>query len=168
MFDWGRLLIHGAIYSTIASIVLLVGMAINPRFYLQDYPEPIQKMVPPKTEKEKKQGIWVGLAFMLVLLGGNLLSTWLVKQAEPNATYWQLAMHAFGISFFFNLVDLVILDWLLFCTVQPAFMIIPGTESAQAYKAGYKDYMYHFRAALTGAAISLVSGLLFGGIIWLL
>ena len=164
MLDFARLLLHGALYSLVASVVLLGGMAINPRLYLQDYPKAIQKMVPPKTAKEKRQGTWVGLVFMLVLLGGILLSTWLAKRAEPDATYWRLALHAFGVAFAFNLVDLLILDWLLFCTIQPSFMVIPGTEGAPAYR----DYLYHLRASLTGTVISLVAGLLFGGIIWLI
>jgi len=38
----------------------------------------------------------------------------------------------------------VVLDWLIFVTIQPDFVVIPGTEGL----AGYKDYGFHFLGGL--------------------
>jgi hypothetical protein len=46
----------------------------------------------------------------------------------------------------FNAVDLLILDWLVFATLRPRIVVLPGTEGAQ----GYGDYGFHFRAFLKG------------------
>jgi hypothetical protein len=46
-----------------------------------------------------------------------------------------------GVVFLFNLVDWLILDWLIVCTITPKFMVLPGTEGM----AGYKNYATHFR-----------------------
>lgn len=42
--------------------------------------------------------------------------------------------------------DLLILDWLIFVTIQPDFIVIPGTEGL----AGYKDYWFHFEVSFLG------------------
>jgi tetrahydromethanopterin S-methyltransferase subunit B len=48
--------------------------------------------------------------------------------------------------------DLLILDWLMFCTWTPQFVVLPGTEGM----AGYKDYGLHFRGFLIGLLIVAV------------
>ncbi len=62
----------------------------------------------------------------------------------------------------FNLVDLLLIDWLLICTITPKFAVIPGTEGM----AGYKDYVFHLRGFLIGILISVVTGLLIAGIVF--
>ena len=61
----------------------------------------------------------------------------------------------------FNLVDLILLDWLLFTYIQPRFVVLPGTEGL----AGYRDYWFHFRASflhptpwIAGVVLSLGAG----------
>lgn len=76
-------------------------------------------------------------------------------------SFFPLFFNAFGVVFIFNLVDLLLLDWLLFCFITPNFLIIPGTEGMQAYK----DYGYHFRAFLIGTVLSIAAGLVIVGIV---
>lgn len=52
----------------------------------------------------------------------------------------------FGVLFIFNLVDLLILDWLIVCWFQPRWLIIPGTEDIFIPK----QYFHHFKGFLTG------------------
>jgi hypothetical protein len=59
----------------------------------------------------------------------------------------------------FNRVDQLIPDWLVFCTLTPEFMILPGTEGM----AGYRDYGFHFRGFHIGTVLCLVSALIFAG-----
>lgn len=40
-----------------------------------------------------------------------------------------------------NAWDVVVIDWLIFVTIQPDSVILPGTIGA----AGYSDYAFHFR-----------------------
>jgi len=68
-----------------------------------------------------------------------------------------------GITLFvFNIFDLIILDWLFFCTVQPRSMVLPGTEGM----AGYRDYRFHFIGFLKGLGFSAVGGLLIA-VLWM-
>ena len=119
----------------------------------------------PKTEKEKRQSIMVGIPFVLLFIMVPIVSTLSLKsQVGEGITFLALSAHAFGVVFFFNLVDLILLDWLMFCTLTPSFLIIPGTEGM----AAYKDYRYHFRASMIGTILSAAAGLIIGGAIYLL
>ena len=155
-------LMHGGILSLAASIFLLLVMRFNPRLFLQDYPQEIQDAVPAKTEVEKRQSLWVGIPFLLLFIAYPLLSTWQIEAGSGRQlSFFSLWIHAFGIVFFFNLVDLIILDWLMFCTITPKFMVDPGTEQMPAYR----DYGFHFRGSLTGTFLSLLAGLAVAGIV---
>lgn len=63
-----------------------------------------------------------------------------------------------------NLWDLLVVDWLIGCTITPKFIILPGTEGA----AGYKNYAFHFRGFLIGTVISIVVGLIVAAVVSLL
>ena len=163
MIDLGKILIDGAIISALASIVLLVTLCINPRLSLQDYPQEIQDAVPPKTPEGKRLATIIGVAFLLVLSVGPLISTLTLKhQAGDATTFRGLWIHAAVVAFCFNLVDLLILDWLIFCAITPRFVVVPGTAGMGAYK----DYGFHFRGFLIGTAISVAAGLVLAMIAW--
>ena len=161
--NFQKILIDGAIYSLIASIFLLVTMRINPRLFLQDYPKDVQNKVPPKSTSEKQLSTILGIGFLLILIIGPFLSTLTLKNAnlEP-LPFWVLLINSFGVAFFFNVVDWLMLDWLLFCTIQPKFMIIPGSEGV----TGYKNYWMHFRGFLIGSLISLIGGLIITALVF--
>jgi hypothetical protein len=165
MVGIGKIILDGAILSLLASIFLIAILQFNPRLFLQDYPQTIQSKVPPKTKSEKRQSWIVGVPFLLLLFAVPFISTLSLKnQSGTPATFLQLFLNAFGVAFAFNLVDLVLLDWLVFCTITPKFVIIPGTEGDE----GYKDYAFHFRASIVGTIISLVAGLLIAGLVSIL
>jgi hypothetical protein len=69
-----------------------------------------------------------------------------------------------GIVFVFNVVDWLILDWFMFCTLTPRLVVIPGSEGM----AAYKDYGFHFRGFLHGTVYSILGGLVIAGIVFIL
>lgn len=162
MVDLSKIILDGAVLSLIASLFLIVVLRFNPRLFLQDYPEAIQNEVPPKTALEARHSLLIGVPFLLLLAIIPFISTLTFKRSGSEVlSFLQLFLHAFGVVFIFNLVDLVILDWLMFCTITPKFVVIPGTEGM----AAYKDYFFHFKASLTGTGISILSGLVIAGIV---
>ena len=66
-----------------------------------------------------------------------------------------------GVTMFFNLFDLLIIDWLIVCLITPKFVIIPGTEGNK----GYKDYQFHFIGFLKGIIITFTMSLVISGLI---
>lgn len=153
-------LLHGLVLSLIASLYIIGTFFINPRIWLKDYPQSIQDLLPPKNDKEKRLSLILGLPFLLLLFGIPLLSTILLKNHNPDFSYLSLALNAFGVAFSFNIVDWLVLDWLMFCTITPGFVVLPESEGA----AGYKDYKFHFRGFLIGSVLSAAGGLIIGGI----
>ena len=81
-----------------------------------------------------------------------------------KVTFWQVSLHIFTIVTVWNLVDLLLIDWLLLGVIQPAFIFMPGTEGLK----GYKDFGFHLRGFFKGLAGSIVGSLLIGGITMLI
>lgn len=160
MNHFSKILLDGGIVAVIASLLLIVPMMINPRFFLQDYPNKIKEAVPARTASEKKAAIIFGTPFILVLFLGPFFSTLSLK--ATTSSFGVLFLNAFGVSMAFNLVDWLVLDWLLFCTITPKFMVIPGTEGM----AAYKDYAFHFRGFITGTVISVIAALVIAMVIF--
>jgi hypothetical protein len=162
MFDSPLFLSHSGLYVALATIFLLFLVIANPRLMLQDYPPAIQEIVPPKTDAEKRQSIWLGTPFILMLFVFPIYSTFIFQgRAGGEAGFLSLGLHAFGIAFAFNLWDWLVLDWLVFCTITPKRFVIPGSEGHPAYK----DYFFHFRGFLIGTVLSALMGLIAAGIV---
>jgi hypothetical protein len=154
-----KILIDGAILSFLASLWLILVLWVNPRIFLHDYPAKIQERVPPKTQEERHLFYVFGIPFMLLLLLGPFFSTLSLK-GQGNIHFLALWLNASGVVWVFNIVDWLILDWLIFCTLTPRFVVIPGSEGMKEYK----DYRFHFRGFLHGTLYSILGGLLIAGI----
>src|SRR5579872_7328044 len=114
----------GAVLSVVASTYLLLLLRFNPRIFLGHYPKEIREIVPPKSEKVRRTSILLGL-----LIGAPSASALLWRTATLEGhSFWERFAYAFGVLFIFNLVDLLILDWLIACWIKPHWVILPGTE----------------------------------------
>ncbi len=162
MFDLTKILLDGGILSLLATLILAGIMLYNPRLMLGDYPVAIQQKAPPKTTLERRQSLIVGIPFLVLLVAIPFISTLTFKHEQSITSLLPLFLHAFGVALTFNLFDLLVLDWLLFCYLTPKFMVIPGTEGM----AAYKDYGFHFRGAVTGTVFSAIAGLVIAGIVY--
>jgi hypothetical protein len=92
----------------------------------------------------------------LILTGVLVLSSVRLAQIGSYSVYFSVFFGTFVVLVVFNAVDVLILDWLVFVTLRPKIVVLPGTEGAE----GYGDYGFHFRAFLKGLAGSSVASLL--------
>jgi hypothetical protein len=122
---------------------------------MQDYPKEIQQKVKEKTDKEKKETLLFGLPFISILLLYPLLFGIYGKIILGNNIV-QNSLSIFIIIFSFNLIDLLFIDWLVFCKITPKFIVLPGTEGNPAYK----NYWFHFNAFLKGSIFSIIATLI--------
>ena len=153
--------LYGLVFSLLFSALLLVMIKINPEMMLNDYPTDIKARYGPASEKTKQQRKPFVILFFLIVIGVPLLAIRRYDLMTGGApTFVDIFVISFTIFMVFNVVDLIILDWLVICTITPKFIVLPGTEGM----AGYKDYGFHFRGFLIGCVICLVSGLVFAGI----
>jgi hypothetical protein len=150
------IILNGIILSILASLIIVGTLYVKPRLLLQRYPKDVQRMVPAKTEEEKMRTRMVGILFVLVLLAVPLVSTLALKKGVADLSFAAAFGNAFGILTVFNLVDLFIIDWLLFVRIRPRFLVIPGSEGAK----GYDDFAFHAKGFLTGTVWAAIAGIL--------
>jgi hypothetical protein len=151
LLDTTRIVRDGALLSLVGSTYLLVLLRFNPRVFVGHYPKEIREIVPPKSEKERRVSILLGL-----LIGVPFASALLWRTATLGSrSFWELFGYAFGVLFIFNLVDLLILDWLIVCWVKPRWLILPGTEHIVIPK----PYLHHFKGFLIGTVGLAIVGL---------
>ncbi|PEP28810.1 nitroreductase [Bacillus wiedmannii] len=159
MNPFEQMIYVGVIMSIVLSVMILGSLYYNPRLSLTEYPKDIQKLVFPKSIHEKKQMIYFNIAYNAILFGTPFVSTYILHKHE-KLLYIDAYLHAFGIVMIFNLVDLFILDWLIFCWITPRFVVIPTTEGMK----GYKDYKFHLRGAIVGTKFLAIVSLFLAGI----
>ena len=127
-----------------ACVLLVVWLVLlgrtNPAIMLQDYPRDVQAAVPPKSAQERRQTIYWAIPLFLLFLGFPVAAA--LTAEVTGADILTIALCAFGVGVVINLFDLLILDWLLFCTWTPSFIVLPETEGL----AGYKSYGLHLGA----------------------
>ena len=155
-------LTYGVILSGVLFTLLLGLVRINPEIMLKDYPPDIQAKYGPMSDRSKRQRIPVAIFFVVVLFGIVVQSFMGVRTyTGDDLPFLAAFVHLFVMFSLFNLLDWLILDWLIVVTIRPRFIILPGTEGL----AGYTDYGFHFRGFLIGSLITLVTSLLVAGVV---
>lgn len=161
MLDLETILVHGAVLSVSGSCILLAAVRFNPRLAARDLPEEIQARTPLLTKGERLQATLFAVPFLALVLVVPLLSGLsFVAQSEGGVPFLLVFLPIFSVLFVFNLVDLLILEWLIYCTLTPTFVVIPETEDLPAYK----DFSDHLRAQLRCLVLQAVVSLALAGL----
>lgn len=152
-------LTYGLIYSLVLGLSFLLLARLNPEAWLNDYPPEIKARFGPMSAQANRTRLVWGLPIMLFMLA---FPFFVVAQFAQTATltFWQVFASLFFNYTFFNLFDLLVMDWLIFCTIQPSLFILPGTEGM----AAYKDYGFHLRASMKGQIGLTIFALIGAGI----
>ena len=154
-------LLYGAILSMLMSVAFIGKANLNPEIWLSDYPPDIREKCGPMSERAKRQRKLIGIPVFLVLFGTMVFSIFRFTQLSGELPFFAAFILTFVMLMVFNLVDLLVLDWLIFVTIQPRIIVLPGTEGME----GYRDYGFHFRVFLKGVAGSLIAGLIVAGVV---
>jgi hypothetical protein len=153
------------ILSVLLSLVTKGSLYWNAEIWLSDYPPDIQEKYGAMSAKAKKPKAIVSAFFLAALFGPIVASLLRLNQQIAGASiFWPAFLTTFVMLQVFNIVDLLILDWLIFVTWQPRFLILPGTEGM----AGYKDYGFHFKGFVAGTVLWLILSFIVAGLSLLL
>jgi hypothetical protein len=126
MLSVEHMLLDGALLSLVLSAILLISFLINPRVWLQDYPEALRKLAPPLTLAEKRQRIVIAVPLLLgFLVIPFLAARAYLAWAGESASFFSLYLHVFVVLNLFNLFDAVVIDWLFLGVLHPRFALIP-------------------------------------------
>jgi hypothetical protein len=137
--------------------VLFIGLAIlNPEAWVNDYPPDIREKYGPMSDKARGIRKLAAIPMAVILFGTIWLAMLALQRSSGSVSFVDAFVVIFVMLFVFNLIDLLIIDWLLFVTLQPRLIILPGTEGM----AGSKDYGFHLRAFLKGIVGTAVGSLI--------
>lgn len=154
------LLQHSLLYGIILSAVLFALIAGTlygcPMIWIGDAPPETQALAPPMTESDRRIKRIVAIATLLLLVGvfGAALVAFR-RLGGGQLTFGEAALSTFLIFMTFNLVDLLLIDWLLIVKLRPSFIMILGPERPMSYG----DFGYHFRGFLKGTAGGVIVSL---------
>jgi len=147
-----------SVYLGVAFFGLLV---FNPEIWISDYPPDIRRAWGPQSPQARAQKWAFAVPIFGLTLAYVIVATMqAARLSGGNPAFLDVVMHTFVMLSVFNLLDLLILDWLIFVRFTPGFAVLPGTEGFE----GYDDYRFHFNAFLKGTAGILVASLLVGAI----
>ena len=152
-----QVLKDGTLLSLSLATLITITFLINPEIWVHDYPPDIQEKFGPKSEKAKKQTTLAAIPFFLLLIGLVVRSNLMLKRENDGVLPFKIAfLNTYGLFAYFWLFDLVLMDWLIFVTLKPSIIVLPGTEGA----AGYDDYAFHLKAGLPAPPLMAVPSLL--------
>ncbi len=137
--------------------LIIAAMYYNAEILYDDYPADIKAKAGPMNQRAKRQRPFVAIPLVLLVLGMPIYSNLKLKrQNKGRLSFLAAFFNAYAVSTFFNLFDLLVLDYLFVITLQPDFVVLPGTEGM----ASYHDYFFPFVGFLKGLGYGLVSSLL--------
>ena len=151
----------GLLWSALWMAYVYGIMKFFPWEMLHEYPEEIQRactLKEPTLSQKRKSKIYnivTSLFLFGLLMAFGLWQFW----GEPVA-FWRVFLYLFGIAMTWNVVDLLVMDWLIVCTLRPSWVILPGTEDCSSYG----NLGHHFKGFLLGCLYMALLALLFAGI----
>jgi hypothetical protein len=166
--NWGLViresLAVGMMLSTILTLMIVASFMINKEMWLQDYPPEVKAKWGPINEKAKRQHHIFAILFFGMMIGAmvyDVIRLGLVLGTPPSF----LAIFASIVIVFtlFNLVDAVIIDWLILLVLWPGLSVLPGTEGM----AGYRDARRWTINLIKGFALAPIAGVLLAGIVFI-
>lgn len=151
-------LLYGAILSALLAVLVLGSLAWRPMVWSGDLPADARAALGPMSDADRRARRLVAVLMALIIVGvfGAAMAG-LARLSGGAVRFADAAVSSFLIAMTFNLVDLLLIDWLLIVKLRAPFLSFPGAELL----AGYYDYGYHGRGFLKGTlGIALLSPLL--------
>lgn len=141
---------HGLGWGLVLSLYLasaFVGLLrLNAEMWLEDYPPDVRRAFGPMSDEVRRMRFRLGTPVLAGALALVAFATADFAGAASATTFLPVAVHTFVVLMTFNLVDLLVIDWLLFVRIQPPWVVLPGTEGL----AGYSSYRFHVRGLVKG------------------
>jgi hypothetical protein len=128
--------------------------------FVDDYPSEIKQKYGPMSLRAARLRPYIATLLFIAIFVVPMVGLFRLHANIESVSFLSAFVFA-GISLLgFNLFDLIILDWLFFCTLQPRSMVLPGTEGM----AAYHDYRFHFIGFLKGLGFTAVGSLIIAGL----
>jgi len=157
--DWNYVIQNGLLFGAFISIVMtamiIISARVNAEMWIGDAPPEVKAKLPPISDKARRQRALFAYPTFAILIGLIVYAVVRVYQSNGGFPgFWPVAATIWIAMQTFNLVDLLLIDWLLLETIHPALFVLPGTEEFE----NRRFYLFHFQGFLKGfVGITLVS-----------
>jgi len=132
------ILTHGLIYTGGFALIILVSVLINPRIWMQDFPEDVKNDIPPKNNRELQQTFITGFIFALFIVGFPIFSLSVyIKDFQIDDSFTTLFLYSFSVMMICNILYWVIFDILIFNLVISHIRTVPGLKKKLKF-SGWK------------------------------
>lgn len=159
------ILLEGIGWSVLWIAMLLLMFFNFPWLLVHDFPDDAKKAaILPEATAAQRRNSRIFTAASYVILLGTLLAAGLIHYSHQSTAFGIVFFHLWLICITWNVVDLLIFDWLIFCTITPKCFILPGTEGCK----GYKDYKFHLIGFYKGFIYMTLFALAFAAIDFLI
>ncbi len=153
----------GMVLNTVLTIMIVVSFIINKEMWLQNYPPDVQAKWGPISAKAKRQHFIFAIFFFAILIGTMVYDVIRLERVLGTPPSYLAIFASIVIVFaLFNLVDAVIIDWLILQVLWPGLGVLPGTEGM----SGYKDARRWTRNLLKGFVLAPLAGVLVAGVVF--
>lgn len=151
-------LLYGLALSLLLLLIMGVSLAVAPDMWVGDYPPDIREKYGAMSERGRRYRPIIAVLFFGAIFLVVGLSNFRLHDLLPTTPrFIDYLLSNFVLLMVFNLFDLLVLDWLIFVSIQPKILILSGTEGM----AGYRNYRFHFRGFLIGILFSAVGAVIF-------
>ena len=165
MLGWQILFYDALFYGLVLSVVLtsltVISGAIALDMFVDYYPPDIKQEYGALSPRAARLRPFAAALLLLTVLLIPIVGLFGLQTKFPTVPFLPAVVFASIAILMFNVFDLIILDWLFFCTIQPRSMVLPGTEGM----AGYRDGRFHFIGFLKRLRFNAVGGLLIA-VLW--
>jgi hypothetical protein len=152
----------GLMLSAVLTIMIVVSLMINNEMWLQDYPPDVKAKWGPMSKKAKRQRFVFAILFFGIMIAAMAIDVIRIKAVLGTPPSFLVIFVSIVIVFtLFNLVDAIIIDWLILMLLWPRLGILPGTEGM----AGYKDMRLWTINLFKGFALAPIAGIVVAGIV---
>jgi hypothetical protein len=138
----GTSLVWSGVFVALFGLVLLGGVLAAPDAMVQDYPPAIRERYGPKSPRGERVGKVMALLLLAAIAGtttGGILA--LRDGLGGSVGFWPGFVFGAILIAALHVFDLLVVDWLLFCTIRPRWLVLPGTEGMPEYR----DWLFHVK-----------------------
>jgi hypothetical protein len=166
VLDWNLLFYDGLIFGLALSLTLtvlsVIAGAIALDMFVDNYPPEIKQKHGPMSPRAARLRPYLATLLFIPVLVVPMAGLFRLRTDIESVSFLPAFVFSVITLLVFNLFDLLILDWLFFCTIQPRSMVLPGTEGM----AAYRDYRFHFIGFLRGLGFTAIGSLIIA-VLWI-
>lgn len=151
-------LLAAAVTSLLFGALVLGSLTYNPRLWKQDFPSAVRQEMAPLSRRERIERVLLAGLLGAVVIGIPLLSVITVKSGQGEVTFFEGFLHIWLVFMAVNIVDLIVIDWLIGIWWQPAFLLTPEIEPLLQHNTYRFHAVEHLKGALFLSGLALVLG----------